>query len=223
MTTFLFLETKFEKNLHLCQTMGFITSLIFLSTWTTVAFTFPRNPFDNIVKGTRVEFESSGSGPDEPLQGRVKVVQVDPHALTQSALFRRGLSPRRVPSLSSRLPFPSFLSQGRPGVRSKAAMSPLHHLHPKMPTETEIKKRQGLQMWQRAIDKGDKTSLPVNLKDTKQTCSAVPFTQVRGKDFYNCHTLIFCQIDSVHTWKNINRHIKEPKAILEWDFFFTGN
>lgn len=166
--------------------MAFLISLIFLSSWTAVAFTFPHNTFDNILRGSRVEFESSGNGPDEPVQGIVKVVQLDPRALAQSGLFRRGLTPRRAPSLSSRLSFPAFLSQGHPGPASKAPASPLHHLHPKSPTEMELKKRQGLQMWQRAIDKGDKMtmSLPVNLKDTKQTCTAVPFTQVRSKDVY---------------------------------------
>ncbi|XP_042250404.1 DAN domain family member 5 [Thunnus thynnus] len=169
--------------------MALLISFVFLSSWTTVAFTFPHNTFDNILRGSRIEFESSGSGPDEPLQGIVKVVQLDPHALAQSGLFRRGLTPRRAPSLSSRLSFPAFLSQGRAGPASKAPVNPLHHLHPKNPTEMELKKRQGLQMWQRAIDKGDKMtmSLPVNLKDTKQTCTAVPFTQRVTAD--GCNTV----------------------------------
>lgn len=172
----------------MCQRMAFPISLVFLSSWTVVAFTFPHNTFDNIVKGSRVEFESSGSGPDEPVRGIVKVVQLDPRAVAQSGFFRQGLTPRRAPSLSSRLSFPAFLTHGRPGpaVAPKTPVSPLHHLNPKSPTEMELKKRQGLQMWQRAISKGEKMamSLPVNLKDTKQTCTAVPFTQVRGKDFY---------------------------------------
>lgn len=166
--------------------MAFLISLVFLLSWTAAAFTFPHNTFDNIL--SKVELESSGSGPDEPVRGRVKVVQLDPRALAQSGFFRRGLTPRRAPSLSSRLSFPAFLLQGRPGPApaSKVPVSPLHHLNPKSPTEVELKKREGLQMWQRAIDKGDKMtmSLPINLKDTKQTCSAVPFTQVRGKNVY---------------------------------------
>lgn len=168
--------------------MAFIITLVFLSSWTAAALTLPRNTFHNILKGSRVEFESSGRGPDEPVQGIVKVVQLDPRALAQSGFFRMGLTPRRAPSLSSKMSFPAFLSQGRPGPAPapKVAVSPLHHLHPKNPTEVGLKKRQGLQMWQRAIDKGDKMTmlLPGSLKDTKQTCSAVPFTQVRGKDFY---------------------------------------
>lgn len=179
---------NFEKQSFWCQIMAFLISLVFLSSWTAAALTLPRNTFDNMLKGSRVEFESSGRGPDEPVQGIVKVVQLDTRALAQSGFFRRGLTPRRAPSLSSRLSFPAFLSQGRPGPAPtpKAAVSPLHHLHHKSPTEVGLKKRQGLQMWQRAIDKGDKmtTFLPGSLKDTKQTCSAVPFTQVGGNDFY---------------------------------------
>ncbi|XP_062281615.1 DAN domain family member 5 [Scomber scombrus] len=169
--------------------MAFLISFIFLSSWTTIAFTFPHNTFDNIRRGSKIEFESSGSGPYEPVQGIVKVVQLDPRALSQSGLFRQGLIPRRAPSLRSRLSYPAFLSQGRPGPASKAPVSPLHHLHPKTPTEMELKKRQGLQMWQRAIDKGDKMtmSLPVNLKDTKQMCTAVPFTQRVTAD--GCNTV----------------------------------
>lgn len=169
------------------QIMAFLISLVFLSSWTAAALTLPRNTFDNMLKGSRAEFESSGRGPDEPVQGLVKVVQLDPRALAQSGFFRKGLTPRRAPSFGPRMSFPAFLSQGRPGPAPapRAAVSPLHHLHSKSPTEVGLKKRQGLQMWQRAVDKGDKTTmnLPGSLKDAKQTCSALPFTQVRGKDF----------------------------------------
>ncbi|AWP05790.1 DAN related protein [Scophthalmus maximus] len=180
--------------------MAFLISLIFWSSWSAVAFTFPQNTFDKLLKRSRVEFESSGSGPDEPVRGIVKVVQLDRHALAQSGFFRGGLIPRRAPS---RLPFPAFLSQGRPGPApaSKAPVSPLHYLHPKSPTETELKKRHGLQMWQRAIDKGDKLSLPVNFKDTKQTCTALPFTQrvtADGCDTVTVHNkLCFGQCSSL--------------------------
>ncbi|XP_029294449.1 LOW QUALITY PROTEIN: DAN domain family member 5 [Cottoperca gobio] len=186
--------------------MAFPLSLVFLSSWTAVAFTFPHNAFDNIIKGSRVEFESSGSGPDEPVRGIVKVVQLDPRALAQSGFFRAGPIPRRVPSLTSRSSFPSFLTHGRPGpaLASKTPVSPLHHLHPKSPTHMELKKRQGLQMWQRAIhkgNKGDKMTLPVTLKDTKQTCSAVPFTQrvtAEGCDTVTVHNrLCFGQCSSL--------------------------
>uniref|UniRef100_UPI0037E88A6B DAN domain family member 5 n=1 Tax=Semicossyphus pulcher TaxID=241346 RepID=UPI0037E88A6B len=157
--------------------MAFPISLVFLCSWAAVALTFPRSAFDNIVKGSKADFESSGSGPDEPVHGVVKVVQLDPRALAQSGFFRRGLTPRKAPSLSSRMSFPAFLSQGRPGpaLAPRTPVSPLHQMNPK--NEMELKKRQGLQMWQRAINKGEKMHLPVNLKDTKQTCTAVPFTQ----------------------------------------------
>ncbi|XP_035515536.1 DAN domain family member 5 [Morone saxatilis] len=185
--------------------MAFLVSLVFLSSWAAVASTFPHNTFDNIVKGSKIEFESSGGGPDEKARGIVKVVQLDPRALAQSGFFRRGLTPRSAPSLSSRLSFPAFLSHGRPGPASapKTPVSPLHHLHPKSPTEMELKNRQGLQMWQRAINKGEKMtmSLPVNLKDTKQTCSAVPFTQrvtANGCDTVTVHNkLCFGQCSSL--------------------------
>ncbi|XP_073339533.1 DAN domain family member 5 [Pagrus major] len=183
--------------------MAFSISLILFSTWTAVAFTFPHNIFDNIVKGSRVEYESSGGGPDESVRGTVKVVQLDPRALAHSGFFRRGLTPRRVSSLSPRLPFPAFLSHGRPGpaLAPKTPMSPLHHLSPKSPNEMELKKVQGMQMWQRAMSKGEKMSLPVSLKDTKQTCAAVPFTQrvtADGCDTVTVHNkLCFGQCSSL--------------------------
>ncbi|XP_034451948.1 DAN domain family member 5 [Hippoglossus hippoglossus] len=159
--------------------MASLVTFVILSSWTTLAFTFPHNTFENILKRSRVDFESSGSGPEEPIRGIVRVVQLDHRALAQSGFFRKGMSPRTAPSFRKSLPFPAFLSQGRPGPApaAKAPVSPLHHLHPKGPTEMDLKKKQGLQMWQRAMDKGGKLSLPVNLKDMKQTCTAVPFTQ----------------------------------------------
>ncbi|XP_076583671.1 DAN domain family member 5 [Chaetodon auriga] len=185
--------------------MAFPVSLVLLSGWTAVAFTFPHNTFDNIVQKSRVEFESSGSRPDEPAQGIVKVVQLDPRALAQSGFLRRGLTPRGAPSLSSRLSFPAFLSHGRagPAPALKTPVSPLRHLHPKSPTEMELKKSQSLQMWQRAINKGEKMtmSLPVHLKDTKQTCTVVPFTQrvtADGCDTVTVHNkLCFGQCSSL--------------------------
>ncbi|XP_042340429.1 DAN domain family member 5 [Plectropomus leopardus] len=169
--------------------MAFPLSLFLLSSWTAVAFTFPHNTFDNIIKGSRVDFESSGSGPNEPVRGIVKVVQLDPHILAQSGFIRGGATPRRAPSLGSTLSFPAFLSLGRPGPASRTPVSPLHHLRPKSPPEVDLKKRQGLQMWQRAINKGEKMSLPVNLKDTKQTCTAMPFTQRVTADGCNVVTV----------------------------------
>ncbi|KAK1887069.1 Cerberus [Dissostichus eleginoides] len=152
--------------------MAFSISLVFLSSWTAVALTFPHNAFDNIIKGSRVEFESSGSGLSEPVRGIVRVVQLDPRTLAQSGFLRAGLTSRRVPSLNSRLSFPAFLSHGRPGLApaSKTSMSPLHLLQPKGHTQMELKKRQGLQMWQRAVHKGDKITLP---RVTADECDTV--------------------------------------------------
>lgn len=157
----------------MCLRMAFSITLLLLSSVAAAVFTFPHNTLDNL--------ESSGGGPSGPIQGVVKVVQLDPHTLVQSGLFGRGLSPRRVPSLGSRLPFPAFLSRGRPAPApaSRTPASPLQQLLPKSPSDSELKKRQGLLMWQRASNKGEKMSLPVHLKDVKQTCGAVAFTQVR--------------------------------------------
>ncbi|XP_071769754.2 DAN domain family member 5 [Centroberyx gerrardi] len=186
--------------------MAFFISFVFLSSWAAVAFTFPHY---TILKGSKVDFESSGSGPDEPVRGIVKVVRLDPHALARSGLFRRGPAPRVAPSLGSRSPFPAFLSRGRPGPAPapKAPVSPLHHLRPENPTGLlNLKKRQGLQMWQRAMDKGEhgkmSMSLPVSLKDAaKQTCNAVPFTQrvtAEGCDTVTVHNrLCFGQCSSL--------------------------
>ncbi|XP_061840488.1 DAN domain family member 5 [Nerophis lumbriciformis] len=154
-----------------------IIIILFLSTL--AAAGFPYNTLERVHKVSK-EFESSGSGPGESVQGRVRVVQLDPRAAAlQSGLFRRGLASRRAPSLGSRLPFPAFLSQGRPGAGSKAAVSPLQRLQAGKPAEAELKKRPGLHVWQRAIQKGNKmaVSLPATLKDAKQTCTAIPFIQ----------------------------------------------
>ncbi|KAM8880533.1 DAN domain family member 5 [Spinachia spinachia] len=178
-------------------------TFVFLASWTAVAFPLPRNSFDNVIKGSRLEPESSGSGPDEPIRGIVKVMRLDPRGAAQSGFFRGALSPRRAPSHSSRVSFPAFLSRGRPGPALQAPVSPLRLLHPKSPAEMELKKRQGLQMWQRAVDKGDKmsVSLPSGLRDTKQACTAVPFTQrvtADGCDAVTVHNkLCFGQCSSM--------------------------
>ncbi|XP_072318704.1 DAN domain family member 5 [Eucyclogobius newberryi] len=141
----------------------------------------PQQLLDSVRRGHRQELEASGGGPGEPIQGVVKVVQLDRRALAQAGLFRRGLSSRRVPSLSSRPALPAFLSQGRPGpaVAPKLSMRPLNHLHAKGSSSADMRKRQGMQMWQKVIAKEDKlrVTLPSSLKDSKPTCTAVPFTQ----------------------------------------------
>lgn len=161
--------------------MLFPLRLVFLSSLTAPAFALPHSAF-GFFRGPKAELESSGGGPDEPVQGVVKVLPLDPRSLANLGFLRRGPSARRGPSLSPRLPFPAFLSQGRPApapaLASKALLSPLHHLQPK--NEMELKKKQGLQMWQKAMNKGQTmpVSLPAGLKDSRQTCSGVPFTQV---------------------------------------------
>lgn len=179
----------FVSQSFLFKIMLFLLSFVFMSSLTAPAVALPHSAFD-FIRGAKAELESSGSGPDEPVQGVVKVFPLDPGSLANSGFLRRGLSARRGLSLSTRLPFPAFLSQGRPGpapapaLASKALASPLHHLQPK--SEMELKKKQGLQMWQKALNKGQTmpVSLPSSLKDSRQTCSGVPFTQVRHNAFY---------------------------------------
>lgn len=162
--------------------------LVLLLGLAAVAVTLPHTALERTVKVPRVELESSGGGAEEPVRGMVKVLQLDPRSLAQSGLFRRGLTPRRVPSLGSRLSFPAFLSRGRPAqaASSRTRASPLNHLNPGGPSETDVKKKQGLQMWQKAINKGEaaSVSLPVQLKEAKQTCAAVPFVQVSGTNAF---------------------------------------
>lgn len=156
--------------------MAIIIRFLFFLTLTSTALLFPYNSL------RKVEFESSGSGPNEPVQGVIKVVRLDPGSMSPSEFFRRGLPHRRALSPRSRLPFPDFLSRGRPGLAPapRAPVSPLHNLSPQSTSEMELKmkKKQGLHMWQKVLDKGDKTTLPVNLKDPKQSCAAVSFVQV---------------------------------------------
>ncbi|XP_024145989.1 DAN domain family member 5 [Oryzias melastigma] len=155
--------------------MAIIIRFLFFLTLTSTALLFPYNTL------RKVEFESSGSGPNEPVQGVIKVVRLDPGSMSPSEFFRRGLPHRRALSPRSRLPFPDFLSRGRPGLAPapRAPVSPLHNLSPQSTSEMELKmkKKQGLHMWQKVLDKGDKTTLPVNLKDPKQSCAAVSFVQ----------------------------------------------
>lgn len=159
--------------------MLFPLTFVFVSSMTALASTLPHSTFD-FLKGPKADLESSGSGPSEPVQGVVRVFPLDPRSLAHSGFLRRGASARRGPSLSPRMPFPAFLSQGRPGpaVASKALVRPLHHLQPK--SEMELKKKQGVQMWQKALSKGEvmPVSLPASLKDSRQSCSGLPFTQV---------------------------------------------
>ncbi|XP_036381348.1 DAN domain family member 5 [Megalops cyprinoides] len=141
----------------------------------------PPHTFTSIMDGLK-DFESSGNGADEPLRGTVKVVKVNPNFLRQSALFRRGTALRNRPSRRGALP--AFLALGRAGP-APSSKGPL----PSTPFQlfgsnvgVEVKRRQGQEMWQRAMDKGNQDkevmALPINPKDTsKQNCAAVPFVQ----------------------------------------------
>uniref|UniRef100_A0AAZ3NQX9 CTCK domain-containing protein n=1 Tax=Oncorhynchus tshawytscha TaxID=74940 RepID=A0AAZ3NQX9_ONCTS len=166
--------------------MTFFINFVFLSTFSAVALSlpFPHNSIKSVPKnGASRDFESSGNGPvdeQEPIRGTVKVVKLNPNNL--------GLSGAPGP----RMPFPAFLSTGRPGppaLPAKAAAVPLHplsHLHHDSQGNGGVgmRKRQGFEMWQRAMDKSDHSkamsmSLPLSLKDSanRQSCAAVPFTQ----------------------------------------------
>ncbi|XP_037327201.2 DAN domain family member 5 [Pungitius pungitius] len=187
----------------MARPIGFV---LFLASWTAVAFPLPRDSFDNAIAGSRGDLEASGGGPGEPVRGVVKVMRLDARAAApRSGFLRGGLPPRRAPSHGSRFSFPAFLAHGRPGpaLAPKAPVSPLRLLHPKSPAEMELKRRQGLQMWQRAVGKGDKmsVSLPIDLRDTKLACTAVPFTQrvtADGCDVVTVHNkLCFGQCSSM--------------------------
>ncbi|XP_028294506.1 DAN domain family member 5 [Gouania willdenowi] len=156
--------------------MSFLIVLIFLSSLVTGAAAFPHS----FVRGLTFGVESSGSEPDESVRGNVRVVKLDPRTLAHSEFLRRGLTMRKAFSHNSRLPLPAFLSNGRPGpaLAHKAAVSQPDNLSPKTALQMQ-KKKIGQQMWQRVIGKENKKPmvLPVSLKDSRQSCSAVPFTQ----------------------------------------------
>ncbi|KAM6972446.1 DAN domain family member 5 [Aplochiton taeniatus] len=159
---------------------------------------------ERVLKGVK-DFESSGSGPDEPTRGVVKVVKLGLRHSGPVGHFQRGLAPRGAPSF--RLPFPAFLARGHPAPPvPKAALSPLQPLGQQRSSEVDLKKRRGLEMWQRAMDKKDhgkmSMSLPINLKEAaKHSCSAVPFTQrvtAEGCDSVTVHNkLCFGQCSSL--------------------------
>lgn len=207
--------------------MLFPLTFVFMSSMTARAFTLPHSTF-GFLKGPKAEPESSGSGPNAPVQGVVGVFPLDPRSPAHSGFLRRGPGARRGPSLSPRMPFPAFLSQGRPGPApaSKALVSPpvspLHHLQPRR--EMELKKKQGLQMWQKAVSKGGLTavSLPASLKDGKQSCSGVPFTQVRhflnGWLFQNV-LFLFAKHNETNNTVRLDKEPVRPLMKLGW---FSG-
>ncbi|XP_053471569.1 DAN domain family member 5 [Ictalurus furcatus] len=122
-----------------------------------------------------LEFSGNGAG-NEPVRGSVRVVKVSPHFLRHSP----GLLGK--PALK-RGPFPAFLELGRPGpsVHAHAPAASLPHLSASY-TGADARKRQGLEMWQRVMQKSEPSkevlSLPFNSRDAgTQSCAALPFTQ----------------------------------------------
>ncbi|XP_026870051.2 DAN domain family member 5 [Electrophorus electricus] len=146
----------------------------------TVTCAFTHN-IAGFLKRVPKDFESSGNGPDEPTRGSVRTVKVSPHFLRPaSGMFGQRAQLKDTPHRSS---FPAFLALGRPGPSSSAAkpVASLPYMHGSY-TDTEAKKRQGLEMWQRVMHRNENArevlSLPFVPKDiTKQSCSALPFTQ----------------------------------------------
>lgn len=143
----------------------------------------PRHVIQELPKRAAVsELEFSGNGADEPVRGSVRVVKVSPHFLRHSL----GLFGKPAPKRS---PFPAFLTLGRPGpsVQARTPAASLPHLGASY-TGADTRKRQGLEMWQRVMQKGEPSkevlSLPFNPKDAgTQSCAALPFTQVPAPDW----------------------------------------
>lgn len=147
------------------------------------AHAFPRHVIEDMKNGA-TEFETSGAGVDEPVRGSVRVVEVSPHFLRHAGMgmFGNRATPRRKPSL--RGAFPDFLALGRagPSPSVKLSVPPLVHLRD-IHSGQDAKRRQGMSMWQRVMDKSGRekeaVALPINPKEvSKQSCAAVPFTQV---------------------------------------------
>lgn len=125
-----------------------------------------------------LEFSGNGAG-NEPVRGSVRVVKVSPHFLRHPP----GLLGK--PALK-RGPFPAFLELGRPGpsAHAHAPAASLPHLSASY-TGADARKRQGLEMWQRVMQKSEPSkevlSRPFNSRDAgTQSCAALPFTQVHS-------------------------------------------
>lgn len=140
---------------------------------------FPRHAFGPFSRRalSPPNLEASGAGADEPVRGSVRVVKVDRQFLRHvSGMFGK-------PS-SKRSSFSSFLALGRAGPSAPAQKpdAALSHLQPSY-TSTENKKRLGMDMWQRVLQKSDQAkdvlSLPFNFKDMgTRSCTSLHFTQV---------------------------------------------
>ncbi|XP_030634781.1 DAN domain family member 5 [Chanos chanos] len=161
--------------------MNFHINLVFLVVLNTGVFGFPQNAIDNFSKHGAKDFEASGTGPDEPIRGSVKVVKISPHFLRHGGIFGRGLPIKET--RQGRGAFPAFLALGRAGP-SLLERKPVHSLPLLRESQhgADTKRKHGLEMWQRVLHKSNQgkeaESLPINLKDaSKESCSAIPFTQ----------------------------------------------
>lgn len=161
--------------------MTFQISFFILLSVATLVGAFPRSAFHrDFHRHAAKDFESSGNGPDEPVRGSVRVVKLSPHFLRRSA-------GSHVPSKNSpsRGAFPAFLALGRPGPSALAHNKPAALL-PQVSagsSSADARRKQGLEMWQKVMHKSERSkeavSLRINPKDmSKQSCAAVPFTQV---------------------------------------------
>ncbi|KAL4647929.1 hypothetical protein GN956_G8233 [Arapaima gigas] len=126
-------------------------------------------PHNGILK----DFEASGGHADDPVRGTVKVFKLNSRVFQQPGFgLRSGTAPRS--------PFPAFLALGRPGPAQHGEGAP--HKRLEADEGLEVRRRQGLDMWQKAMEKSSQTMevlpLPGNLKDaSRQSCTAVPFMQ----------------------------------------------
>lgn len=161
-----------------------ISLFIVLSVVALVGAFFPRSAFQQDfhrqVAEDSKDLESSGNGPDEPLRGSVRVVKLSPHFLRRAAGSH--VSSKNSPSRGA---FPAFLALGRPGPSVLSHNNPAALL-PQVSASSagaDARRKQGLEMWQKVMHKSERSKETVaqriNPKDmTKQSCAAVPFTQV---------------------------------------------
>ncbi|KAI7810572.1 DAN domain family member 5 [Triplophysa rosa] len=156
----------------------------------TLVCAFPRTALRNFHRHPGKDFESSGSGPDEPIRGSVRVVKLSPHFLRRAAGAFGNHAPSR--STPGRSAFPAFLARGLPGPSVLTHNKPAVLLPHIGASNTGDAKKQGLEMWRRVTRKSDRgreaVALRINHKDmSKQSCAAVPFTQRITED--GCETV----------------------------------
>ncbi|KAL6481794.1 hypothetical protein MHYP_G00098740 [Metynnis hypsauchen] len=154
--------------------MGSLVALVvFMALMAPPVRSFPRGSAGFPPK----DLESSGTGPEDPARGSVRLHKPSPFFLRQ---FPGSVRPHahsggahsggaHSGGARSRGPFPAFLALGRAG-----------------PSETS-RRQQSQEMWRRAMRRGEqdgeRVALPVSPRDTNlkdQSCAAVPFTQDRA-------------------------------------------